>query len=731
MDLGALYLAVEASDVTKVRELLTRPGIDICRPLNSYCESAAYFAVRSGNCDIVESFLRHASFSANDEYWSRLLNLAIDQSHWSMLRLLFNHLSLVENYVPPVGNQLFHDDQIRCVMRCKSNKLSDDEINVLTILDEYEVDLHWTLCLKSAFEQQNSDLAHFIADNERSYPIDFPRTTLSLLLLHAYRTGNAELCKIILTHDKLKGIVPTEQIKLMCQKWPSCKPDVAKVFLVNNITGELCRNFLYTACILGHRGIVQVALPSKSLKTATDIVPLVRDAVENGYLEIVRILLESLLIDGEEMMNLLSTVFSVAARSSDKHMMELLLSYWPQTIVSIAKAQTGKALMHSAVIGGKLENVLYIQQLGVDVNFADGNRKTALHFATLLKGNSLQIVSTLLELGAKINVLDCHGQSPLSNACSKGDLDVVRYLLSKGADPCLKDFNLFGYNSPLLAAFQHLKADNYYDQSRQVEIMKLIIEAGLREGESFHYEFSHVIMDGFTTVEPTKNADNSLGSIFNQDVNEITDVYDFFNLGYAGKAWRQFELPLVKCLFDSVPDTSPCEISNMLGVLKDIHSLDAETGWTSLDYMNFIDIVFEKVVKFGKQSELPGIIENFNILVNSWRHNPYLGTHVGKKLCGLLDPDVSIDLGFLCDEDFGKDVLLLLKNCGLVNQVRKLVNNSQAAVVDVALEEPLSLQALVRIKLRQQMYTNCGNIEANISRLTLPSKLKDYLAFEM
>lgn len=125
----------------------------------------------------------------------------------------------------------------------------------------------------------------------------------------------------------------------------------------------------------------------------------------------------------------------------------------------------------------------YLQDLmkkGADINFQDSCGNTALHYSlsqynrgsivnTLLFRKKIKVnlrnqynqtpilltldnelIKKLINLGAKVNVQDYLGKSPLHYACSKNDLELVSLLLSRGAKVNLKD-NLG--NTPLISCF--------------------------------------------------------------------------------------------------------------------------------------------------------------------------------------------------------------------------------------------------------------------------------------
>ncbi len=66
-------------------------------------------------------------------------------------------------------------------------------------------------------------------------------------------------------------------------------------------------------------------------------------------------------------------------------------------------------------------------------------KQTALHLASL--NGHLEIVPYLIEKGADVNVKDRWQQTPLHLASEKGHLEVVQCLTEKGADINVKDDN--------------------------------------------------------------------------------------------------------------------------------------------------------------------------------------------------------------------------------------------------------------------------------------------------
>jgi ankyrin repeat protein len=138
---------------------------------------------------------------------------------------------------------------------------------------------------------------------------------------------------------------------------------------------------------------------------------------------------------------------------------------------------SGKALepdlFFDAALNGDLEGIRSMLKLGMDVNIAEEEGRTALMFAAY--NGHTKIVKLLIERGAGVDTRDQadrtallyaatgpfpetvkvllekkanpnavdNGEhfSPLMHAAAEGNLDVVKILLEFGADPALKDID--------------------------------------------------------------------------------------------------------------------------------------------------------------------------------------------------------------------------------------------------------------------------------------------------
>lgn len=135
-----------------------------------------------------------------------------------------------------------------------------------------------------------------------------------------------------------------------------------------------------------------------------------------------------------------NTPLHVAARFSSTRPLEEIAKYVSiQTLLEVSKVRNmeGLTCVHVAAKNGNMEILRKLQSLGLDMNIQDFNSgKTALHLA--VESNSLPNVQFLLETcEAEVNSITYSGCSPLHVAAGRGEITIVAYLISMGADPDL------------------------------------------------------------------------------------------------------------------------------------------------------------------------------------------------------------------------------------------------------------------------------------------------------
>ncbi len=107
---------------------------------------------------------------------------------------------------------------------------------------------------------------------------------------------------------------------------------------------------------------------------------------------------------------------------------------------------SGMTALHYAALKGKTRAVKFLIARGADVNVADPSGDTPLHLAA--GGGHADVADILLSKGADINALGEHYRyTPLNTALRAMEMrhgrvntrDVVRLLISRGADPNIRD----------------------------------------------------------------------------------------------------------------------------------------------------------------------------------------------------------------------------------------------------------------------------------------------------
>ncbi|NWR03409.1 ANR16 protein, partial [Paradoxornis webbianus] len=103
----------------------------------------------------------------------------------------------------------------------------------------------------------------------------------------------------------------------------------------------------------------------------------------------------------------------------------------------------GDSLLHHAARSGHRPVLEFlVQDVGVDVEVANGDYKRPLHEAAAMGHQGC--VAFLLERGASVDCLKKADWTPLMMACTRNNLGVIRTLVEHGADPLLR--NKDGWN---------------------------------------------------------------------------------------------------------------------------------------------------------------------------------------------------------------------------------------------------------------------------------------------
>jgi ankyrin repeat protein len=167
-----------------------------------------------------------------------------------------------------------------------------------------------------------------------------------------------------------------------------------------------------------------------------------------------------------------------------------LQSPTPQTCsirdVALSQDEDGDSLLHLAVVGFTLDKVKDLIGL-CDLNAINNMMQTSLHVATL--ANRPEMVQLLISSGAKLNVYDRRGNTPLHLACQKGLTCIVEIILDaiptvphhdgiSARDQAIKSCNFEGFTC------LHLAAMNGQNKIIELLVSKYQTDLSVRDSKS-------------------------------------------------------------------------------------------------------------------------------------------------------------------------------------------------------------------------------------------------------
>lgn len=153
-------------------------------------------------------------------------------------------------------------------------------------------------------------------------------------------------------------------------------------------------------------------------------------AVHHGSTKLVKLWLNS----GIDLSSYLSTGLYAAVQGGQPEVMQLLMDRGADPLTWHTEGVDHENLLHIAARGTNNEVITLLLQKGLDPNITDREYYwSALHFA-LSQGRSLSKVKLLLDAGANPNAREDEGWTSLHFAVEGGDLEIVQFLIDKGAD---------------------------------------------------------------------------------------------------------------------------------------------------------------------------------------------------------------------------------------------------------------------------------------------------------
>lgn len=168
----------------------------------------------------------------------------------------------------------------------------------------------------------------------------------------------------------------------------------------------------------------------------------------------------------------------------------------------------------AAVKSGHIECVRkFLNKPYIHIDITDNEGKTCLHWAC--SKNNLELVKFLcsgdneIYLKADVNIFAGHNQTPLYLACRWGNIEIIKILLENGAK-----VNYYTYN--LVSPLHQLVF--FWDENSDIRSIELLLEYGADL-------FSRV--DGRTPYEYTRNEECKKILQEYMDVPEIKDPEEF------------------------------------------------------------------------------------------------------------------------------------------------------------------------------------------------------------
>ena len=154
------------------------------------------------------------------------------------------------------------------------------------------------------------------------------------------------------------------------------------------------------------------------------------------------------------------------------------------------EARSGERLLHTACSCGNLNLAIFFLDKGAKPDVKDGYGETPLY--SCVKNRNVKIAELLLQRGAEINDGADDGVTPLALACANGDLKMVHFLLDCGANPMTPDIRGI---SPFFTACAQ----------GHLEVVKVLLQMNqkVRGGRSEGSELADAVLYN-TLITPTR-----------------------------------------------------------------------------------------------------------------------------------------------------------------------------------------------------------------------------------
>ncbi len=525
----------KAGFLDKVKECLVN-GVDIDTVSGDeeYGGTSLMFAIEHEQLDIVK-YLIDEGADINYDYIEPSILIAASKSNLEVIKLLveqggviidqtgrYNTTALavsaskgdleIVKYLVDNGADINAYDNVNPLTEASSNnhlevvKYLVDQGAVININNSSK-----GVALQKSLSNGHLDIAEYLLDkgadiNAQGYGKD-------TALIIASREGNFDMVRFLVDRGADVNINDNDGITAMFEAYSSGHYDILKYLIKKGANIHARKSMEATLLILISQKdnvteddyeVVDILIKSDiNLDTNYKGETALMFASEKGNLKLVELLIKSgagiNILDRNN-----SNAFLKAFDGEHKEVMTILVKSGADVDSKKLQLMSKPTALREASSAGNFELVRLLIDLGADVK-ADNSHSLMLASST---GN-IDIINLLIKLGSDINIKDQDGYSLIRNATDRGKVEVVKTLISHGAD--IHERNKYDQSTLLINASE----DNYID------VVKLLIDKGAdlnakdKKGETAllkavdedHYEVMKVLVGAGANIDTP----NSLG----------------------------------------------------------------------------------------------------------------------------------------------------------------------------------------------------------------------------
>lgn len=430
-----LTFALRYCNLNTVQQLLETEDINKC---NSALDTPLLAAIRSNRLDAIPLILNKKNDRRLiDEEGRIALRLVFESKDLNLLKLLLTK----DNINLPVTDDgytpLWHAVKINRLEFIEHIIEKGGDVNIrnlsgMTLLMFASSQKH-----KSGVGAINNSCEIIKLLIEHNAPLQDQDSKGCTALHYACSGGCFECVNLLFREDSLNLLTARGQT-LLITATSGNHPEIVDYLVKKGANLDQADLQGYTAfhyaCSLGHMEVLKQVLIDVNKATTNGLTPLIL-ASGKGHIEVVRYLIE-LGAQQDLKQNLGKTALHGACANGRLDVVKELLKSNAETKINITD-NNGMTPLMEAVCKNQLEVVRYLISQGADQKLEEKENGTAFHLAcTHGSLELLQLFLTANDDVNKANLRVARGYTPLMFAClSNKNIDVVRYLIDRGADP--------------------------------------------------------------------------------------------------------------------------------------------------------------------------------------------------------------------------------------------------------------------------------------------------------